>query len=124
MMVRLHKGALVNDPNRSEVMRMEEDYIPMRLSIDETLRKKNSDFSNWTRRISTQIIPNGCPHCGADLVCAHADMGTTDFCDTYQHTCMNSACDFLVKKEEFGIGMGERDVRGPSACPICGRTVQ
>ena len=28
-------------------------------------------------------------------------MGVDNFCDTYNHICMNSECDYLEKKDDF-----------------------
>ncbi len=94
-----------------------------KLSIEETLQKEGSDFKSWPRSIDTKVLDNACPECKTDVLCAYADTGVTEFCDTYHHICMNSACDYLEKKDVFGIGMGEREVYGPSPCPYCHRKI-
>jgi len=93
------------------------------LSIEDTLKKENSDFKYWSKSINTEILIKACPKCGADILCVYADMGVTDFCDTYHHICINNECDFIEKKDEFGISMGAREDSGPSPCPFCKREV-
>ena len=92
-----------------------------KLSIEDTLKKENSDFKNWSKSINTEILIKACPKCGADILCVYACMGVTDFCDTYNHICINNDCNFIKKKDEFGISMGVREESGPSPCPFCKR---
>ena len=93
------------------------------LSVTETLNKFGSDFINCSITVNTEIIEHPCPKCGADVLCAHADMGTTDFVDTYHHICMNPECTHIEKKDFWGISMGCREVDGPAVCPFCHRRV-
>jgi len=94
------------------------------LSIEETLKKEGSDFRSWPYRINdTKVIGNNCPKCGSNVLCAYAETGTTDFCDTYHHICMNPTCDYIEKIDKFGIGMGDREEFGPSPCPYCSRKI-
>ncbi|MDM8555827.1 hypothetical protein QUF75_13935 [Desulfococcaceae bacterium HSG7] len=94
------------------------------LTIQGTLNKVNSDFRMWPGSIDAKILKQNCPKCGSNLVCGYADMGTTEFVDTYHHICMAPDCDFIAKKDEFGLSMGERDNFGQSDCPFCRRNVQ
>ena len=68
------------------------------LSIEDTLKKVDSDFKCCSGMIKTEIISKACPKCGADILCAYSEMGVTDFCDTYHHICINNECDFHYKK--------------------------
>lgn len=95
----------------------------MLLTIDQSLDKKGSDFRNWPRSVDRVILSNSCPKCGSDVLCVYADMSSTDFCDTYNHICMDSKCDFIERKDIFGISMGGREEHGPSPCPFCERNV-
>lgn len=95
-----------------------------RLSVNETLQKKGSDFKDWPHHINMRIINGSCPKCGADVLCAYADMGVNEYCDTYHHICMNSSCDYLQKKDISGIGMSEREIFGPAPCPYCRRAIR
>lgn len=91
------------------------------LSISDTLKKDGSDFKNWQNTADTKIIRHACPECGSDLLCSYADMGTTEFIDTYNHICMNPECHNVQKRDIFGISMGSRDTEGPCVCPFCYR---
>jgi hypothetical protein len=93
------------------------------ISIMRALNKESSDFRKWEKSVNKAIITEKCPKCGSIVVCAYADMGTTEFCDTYNHICLNAACDYLKKKEVFNISMGDRDTTGAAPCPFCGRKV-
>lgn len=93
------------------------------LIIQKALMKDGSDFKNWTYGADKKILINSCPKCDSDILCVYADMGVSDFCDTYHHICMNSKCEFIVKKDEFNISMGTREEHGPAPCPFCGRII-
>jgi hypothetical protein len=93
------------------------------LSIEDTLKKENSEFKFWSGMISTEILNKACPKCGTNILCAYSEMGVSDFCDTYHHICVNNECDFIKKRDEFGIGMGTREESGPTPCPFCNREV-
>jgi len=73
------------------------------ISTEKTLKKAGSDFKNWDRSYDTMVLENACPKCHSDIPCVYADMGGTDFNDTYSHICMNSECSFIEKKEYFDI---------------------
>ncbi len=34
--------------------------------------------------------------------------------DSYAHICMSSDCDFIAKKDEFGLTMGAKEIYGPA----------
>lgn len=92
-----------------------------RLSISDTLKKNESDFKYWQNEINIKVIKYACSKCGSDMLCCYADMGTTEFNDTYNHICMNPECNNILKKDIFGISMSSRDKEGPCECPFCNR---
>jgi hypothetical protein len=95
---------------------------PARMTVEEVLKKRESEFKNWSYGVDTEILPKACPVCKSDMVCGYAEMHPTDYCDTYQHLCMNPKCHFHVEKDYYGVGMGGREF-GPDPCPFCGRKV-
>ncbi|PWU12329.1 MAG: hypothetical protein C5B49_16525 [Bdellovibrio sp.] len=113
----MFQGALALNKTRKVALQM------FQLSTEETLQKQESDFKDWSHSVQWKILSRNCPKCGADVLCAYGDMGTTEFLDTYHHICMNSACDFIQKKSDFGIAMGARENTGPGPCPFCGRAI-
>lgn len=88
------------------------------------LEKEGSDFCGRAAgTLNINFVRRGCPLCDSDLLCVYDDLGTTDFCDTYNHICVNPDCTFMERHDEFGSGMSEREEIGPASCPFCGRPV-
>lgn len=94
------------------------------LSEAETLYKQGSDFAcEIYSDCSRKIIESPCPKCQSPVLCAYADMARAEFADTYNHICMNLACDYILQETIPGLTMGARDSSGPENCPFCERKI-
>ena len=92
--------------------------------IDIVAKKPDCDFHKWTRGIDCFELPDKCQKCKFPLICLYADMGTTEFCDVYNHVCTNPKCGFLQKAELNSVAGTSRDAYGPDPCPICKRIIR
>jgi hypothetical protein len=95
----------------------------MTLNETSTLNKQGSEFSRGLNPSSLEILSQTCPKFRGDVLCAYGNTSPTDYNDTYNHICMMENCDYVEVKEEFDLGMTERE-EGPAPCPFCHREVE
>jgi len=96
-----------------------EENLTQEELMTKALTQKSSDFRSWMSygRLpeSLTIIDAPCPRCGAQVICAYADMGGgVDYYDTFAHVCLNLQCDY-VKSETFFDSSGSLPA---NSCPF------
>ncbi len=84
--------------------------------------KKSALFGNWCGRYQdSKVLEQKCPKCGAKILCVYADMGSTDYYDTFAHICLNPSCDYVIDDQRFECNIGGRSTPDLVCCIFCGR---